>query len=169
MSTPLPDLAWDWLLLAEGGYSNAKADPGGRTQYGIAEKSHPEAWANGPPTEADARAIYSRHYWEAYHCGDLPLRLGLMLLDLVVQHPPAVAVRLWQQCIVAHPVDGILGPETRRKGQKADAAQVMDAYFPTRALHYAQLVSGNSSFAPFLRGWQARLFRLQRYLLMRTR
>jgi lysozyme family protein len=160
----LPQAAWDWLLRAEGAaLSDDPADRGGRSRYGIAETHHRAAWAEGPPSAAQARAIYARDYWRAYHCHELPLARGLLLLDLLVQHPPRVAAKLWQRSVGAQ-ADGLIGPNTLRQSRAIDTARLHDRYFRRRALHYHAITLANASQARFLDGWFARLFRLHGYV-----
>lgn len=46
----------------EGEDEVANDNGAGRAKYGITERSHPDAWRNGPPSRAQAAAIY-RSYW----------------------------------------------------------------------------------------------------------
>src|SRR3990167_7239755 len=52
------------VVRREGGETatNDPNDAGGRTQYGIAERSNPDAWKDGVVTEAEAREIYLKKY-----------------------------------------------------------------------------------------------------------
>ncbi len=43
---------------------NNPNDPGGRTVWGIAERFHPEEWANGVPSRARAKVFYKTEYWD---------------------------------------------------------------------------------------------------------
>lgn len=164
----LPDFVWDWVQLAEGGFSNVSGDAGGRTQYGIAETWHPAEWADGKVTVAEARASYAARYWTAHGCDRLPPALGLLCFDLFIQHPPLAAARLWQYSIQEMPRDGVIGESTIRTGQRADLAVVQGRYFPRRATHYLDLLRANATLLKFREGWFARLFALQRYLFTRV-
>ena len=62
------------IMLREGWdmMTNDPLDKGGRTQFGISEKSNPLAWTDNHVTEAEARAICLRtikHAWRD-HKGD---------------------------------------------------------------------------------------------------
>ena len=52
----------DDVLEREGGaaVTNLPEDRGGRTQYGISERFHKDAWADGKVTKAEARTIYEQ-------------------------------------------------------------------------------------------------------------
>jgi hypothetical protein len=52
-----------FVLRHEGGYVNDPRDPGGETKYGISKRAYPRLDIKGL-TEADAKEIYRRDYWE---------------------------------------------------------------------------------------------------------
>lgn len=161
----LPDFVWDWVKLAEGGFSHAVGDAGGKTQYGIAAAWHPKEWADGRVTEEEARAVYAEKYWLAQGCDRLSPALGLLCVDLFIQHPPLAAGRLWQRAIREQPLDGVIGESSIRTAQSAPLAAVQERYFPMRAIHYLDMIRADSSLLKFREGWLGRLFKLQRYLL----
>lgn len=105
------DTALDLVLLNEGGLNLDADDPGGRTAYGIAERYHPEAWRAGPPTKAQAEAIYRESYWGLIRGDDLPPPVGASLLDMAVQHGVGRAVAALQWLIGVN-VDSRMGPMT---------------------------------------------------------
>lgn len=95
-----------------GGYTNDPADPGGRTQYGISEKSNPKAWADDKVTEQEAREIYTAKYiiWPRYHT--IPpshRKVQEQLIDWGVNSGPGVATRNLQT-ILGVEADGVFGP-----------------------------------------------------------
>lgn len=165
----LPEEVWQWVKLAEGGFNQVSGDVGGRTQFGVAETWNPSEWADGRVTVEEARAAYATKYWGAYGCDRLPLALGLLCFDLFIQHPPLVAARLWQRAINERPIDGVIGESSIRTGQRANLAAVQERYFTRRAMHYLDIVRGDTRQAGFLEGWMSRLFKLQRYLLALNR
>jgi len=126
-----------WVIeVIEGGYSDDPKDTGGRTIYGIAEAHHPEAWRDGPPSKADAVAIYRQQYWDACRCDDLPTGMDLAVYDASVNHGVSRAVRWLQQACGAH-VDGVFGPETERRVWAAGSdglvafQQIRARFYPT--------------------------------------
>lgn len=161
----LPEPVWQWVQIAEGRGVHHPADLGGRTDFGITQKFHPQEWADGKVTEAEARGVYARDYWDAGRCGELPLPQGLLLFDLLIQHPPAVAARLWQQVLGGLKVDGDIGDKTVAAGRAAQLPDLVERYFPRRSVHYLDIARANTSQLVFLQGWMLRLFKLQRYLL----
>jgi len=162
--TALPETAWKWILLAEGvAQTNDPVDHGGATRYGISKANHPTAWTNGPPSAEQARAIYDQDYWATARCGEIPPEMGIMLFDLMVQHPPQRAVKIWQRCLGVR-ADGIIGETTVAAALRADPAALTDRYYPARALYYHAISLSEPSQARFIQGWFGRLFRLQRFL-----
>lgn len=160
----LPEPVWRWVLICEGREVNHPEDLGGRTDYGIAQHFHPQEWADGQVTEAEARGVYTRDYWQAGRCHELPLLQGLLLFDLLIQHPPAAAAKLWQQILGGIKVDGTIGPKTVAAAQAAHPPRLVERYFPRRAVHYLDIARANTSQLAFIQGWMGRLFKLQRYL-----
>jgi lysozyme family protein len=89
----------------------AKGDRGGRTNWGISERAHPEVWMSGPPDRARAYRVYLNEYvkpwdWVTYE----PLKV--QLIDCGVLHGQSRAVKLLQQT-VGVTVDGKAGIMTR--------------------------------------------------------
>jgi lysozyme family protein len=77
------DLAVDFTLKWEGGYSYDRDDPGGETNFGISKKAYPELDIKNLKAE-QARAIYFRDYWTAMGCDDLSYPLDIIAFDTAV-------------------------------------------------------------------------------------
>lgn len=149
-------LAFQWVLGAEGGYSNDPDDPGGETKFGISKRAYPTVDI-AALTKEQAETIYRRDYWDRCRCGEFPLQVGFALFDAAVNQGARQAVVLLQRALrVAQ--DGIVGPATIAAAMRAVPGDVLLDYLSHRAAHYAQL---NEKFH---RGWFMRLFRLQRVL-----
>ncbi|MFN4296974.1 MAG: glycosyl hydrolase 108 family protein [Brevundimonas sp.] len=56
----------------------------GRARWGITERSHPDAWRAGDVSEAQARAIYRREYWDAMNGDNLPPDLAVVAVSAAV-------------------------------------------------------------------------------------
>ena len=100
----------DDVIRREGGEkaTNDEHDGGGRTQFGIAERSNPQAWADGKVTEAEARAIYTAKYIVGPGFDRITdPRLQAQLVDFGVTSGPAVAIQKVQSLVGQEP-DGIL-------------------------------------------------------------
>lgn len=83
----LIDSAINRVLAVEGGFSNHRSDPGGKTRFGITEAVARRHGYGGPmrslPIEA-ARDIYRSDYWAPLRCDD------------VAEHSNAVAFELFE-------------------------------------------------------------------------
>ena len=154
------EAALDHVLHWEGGYVNDAADSGGRTNYGIAEASHPEAWEDGPPTEGEAIAIYREKYWshERVRAGQIEDdRIALYLFDCAVNHGPKKAATLLQRAIIrcgaGISADGWVGPKTRGALREFDPEVVLDRFVLVRVEFYRAIVESDGSQKKFLFGW----------------
>lgn len=56
----------------------------GRARYGITERSHPDAWADGDITPERARAVYRREYWDQLNADNLPPDLAVVAVSAAV-------------------------------------------------------------------------------------
>ncbi len=105
------------ILLREGPGDPAKGylykhDAGGRTNWGISERAHPEEWANGKvPSRERAAEIYRDEYLLPWAwVKNEPL--NTQLVDCSVLHGYTRAVKLLQRTFGTE-VDGVVGPKTR--------------------------------------------------------
>lgn len=124
----------------EGGsaVTNDPADPGGLTQWGISQRSNPEAWKDDKVTEAEARNIYEQKYLKGPKFDQIKdFGLRSQLVDFGVNSGPMVAIQKLQ-IILGVNVDGILGPNTLDAIK--DARQVGNALVDARVLMICKLV-----------------------------
>lgn len=109
------DRAIALVLRLEGGETNDPDDPGGRTKFGLSQRSYPDLNFD-TLTESQATAIYRRDWWDKYGYAALPGGLAVLLFQLAVNMGPANAHGLLQRALgdLAVPVaaDGVLGPLT---------------------------------------------------------
>ncbi len=162
MSSQIFDYAFNHLMEAEGGYVNDKYDRGGRTKYGISQKSYPELNIR-KLTLKDAKAIYLRDYWKKAGCDKLPPRLALAVFDAAVNHGVKKSVVFLQQTIGVR-ADGVNGPVTQKAARKRDKKRTLIDLLTRRAEFYHYIVLSNSTQARFIKGWFKRLFKLQRFI-----
>lgn len=102
------------IEVEEGGskVTNDPSDGGGRTQYGISEKSNPEAWKDGVVTELEARNIYYNKYVKGPKFDQITYApLQVQLCDYGVNSGPAIAIQKLQFLLNLTP-DGVIGPLT---------------------------------------------------------
>ncbi len=143
----------DDILRREGGYTNHKSDKGGRTDFGISERSHPDAWADGVVSEDEARAIYLNKYVNGpgFHLITDPLLMA-QLVDFGVNSGPAIAIQKLQG-ILGVTVDGVLGPETLNALSKRDVREVNNILVGERIKMIGRIVLRDRSQLAFLNGW----------------
>lgn len=133
--------------------TNDPLDPGGRTKWGISERSNPEAWVDGRVTEAEARAIYERKYIVAPGFNRIEdILLRNQLIDYGVNSGPMIAI-MKLQGIVGATVDGVLGPETLGKLALFPVDRVRVLLVGERIKMLGRIVAKNPSQLKWLNGW----------------
>ncbi len=170
--TPGIDDLLSALIAREGGFVAHPADRGGATKYGITQATL-AAWRGrdvtpkdvAALTEAEARAIYRRRYYEGPGIARLPVALQPVMLDAAVHMGPKRAVRLLQRLLATAVgkvggIDGVIGPKTiaaaeclvTRWGPHAVALVLL-----LRALDLERLIAADPSQRVFAAGWARRL------------
>lgn len=140
----------DDILRREGAPTNDKTDRGGRTAFGISEKSNPEAWKDGRVTEDEARAIYTRKYLKPFELvKEFPFYE--QAVDFGVNSGPPLAITKIQE-IVGAEVDGILGPDTVAKVSSYEG-DLNKELAKSRIRMIGRLVSKNPSQLKYINGW----------------
>lgn len=160
----------DDIIRREGGEkeTNDPSDSGGRTKYGISERSHPEAWADGDVTHAEARQIYEKVYILAEKFNLLPELLKHQVVDYGVPSGPDASTRLLQQ-VLGVKIDGEIGPNTLNAiadypsgklfGVEVPGSVLLNlAFRDARVLRYATLAKQRPKDLRFLLGWIKRTF-----------
>lgn len=147
----------DEILRKEGGdaETNDPKDRGGRTKYGISEKSNPAAWADGQVTEQEARDIYERKYITLPGFGKIPAthpRAKEILVDWGVISGPELAKRELQG-ILGVKQDGVLGPITLAKLAGIDDRSLTNLIAVARMKMMGRIVKRDPSQLRFLLGW----------------
>lgn len=171
----LPAHVRDWIIGAEGGYQRDPDDPGGETKFGISKRSYP-ALDIASLTESDAAGIYERDYWEPCECDQLPAPLALAVFDAAVNQGRSVAIRLLQLAVESVTgrriaIDGVIGADTiatARAASRQDSEATLTALLSWRAVRYAQTARERAQSEKYLRGWMARLFKLEAACLRLT-
>ena len=153
------DQCWAFLQRPdiEGGatISDDPEDPGGLTRWGISQKAYPlEDIRN--LSEARARFLFRRDYWNACQCDQFPEAVAIALADAAFNQGAGTAIRLLQTA-VGVPADGVLGPVTRAAVARQPAIALQD-FLSHRLVRYAK---GSETYR---RGWFLRVLRLQETL-----
>lgn len=136
-------------------------DKGGRTSWGISAKAHPDAWRPGPPTKAQARAIYQRQYVEPFR-GLFDVTSGGVLAalidDAVLSGVQTAIKRL--QAVLRVKIDGVIGPRTITAVAAVPSNRLQQRLVVNRAIRIARLVQSDASNLSFLTGWITRVLSL---------
>lgn len=130
-------------------------DRGGRTRWGISEKYHPEAWANGPPSREDAQRIYRQEYVEPW-AGVFYPALKVQLIDWTVLHGLARTKYYLQKTFgTSEPID--LNRMTNLLNTHNIGARVMNnAMVAARLQLIDKLTDQEKSQKKFEEGWENR-------------
>tara|TARA_R110000822_G_scaffold100536_1_gene226259 strand:- start:207 stop:698 length:492 start_codon:yes stop_codon:yes gene_type:complete len=111
------DEAFNQLLIHEGGFSDAKADPGGKTKFGVTEAVARNFGFKGDMRDLTlnvAGAIAHHQYWEPVRADELPEQIRYAVFDAAYHSGVTQSVR-WLQRAVGADADGIIGPNTLAK------------------------------------------------------
>ena len=140
------------ILKHEGGYVNDPKDPGGETKFGICKRSYPNIDINNL-TEADAKAIYRKDYWDMCLCDALPYPIALLVFDTAVNMGTQTAIKILQK-VSSVKVDGIIGPVTINKVKWMSEIELASSYSAERISRYMAI----PTFDRFGTGWLKRSF-----------
>ena len=143
------------VIQREGGATatNDPSDAGGRTQYGISERSHPKAWLDSQVTLAEAIDVYHQKYLKGPGFDRITdPRLRSQLVDYGVNSGPGVAIQKLQSVLKVE-IDGILGPKTLAVANAADPVLLGNKLALERVKMIGRIVNKNSGQAKFLNGW----------------
>jgi lysozyme family protein len=164
MPSPAFEAALPFILRWEGGFVDHPADPGGRTNKGVTQRTYNDWRARqglaGQDvkhiSDAEVHAIYESGYWLPPRCDLLASPLDLVQLDTAVNMGPGRAVRFLQRAVNCG-VDGDFGPATQRAVMACDGGEAVVTYCNLREDFYRQIVARKPSQAVFLKGWMNRL------------
>jgi lysozyme family protein len=150
--------AMKFVLLWEGGLVDHPSDPGGLTNFGIAQRSHPNVDIRNL-TEEGAKEIYREDYWNKVHGDELPPAVALAVMDYAVNSGTGRSAKTLQN-VVGAVADGAIGPNTLKKvreavEQKGDR-KIAQAVVMSRSDFLSDLVKRKPEMAAFLKGWMRR-------------
>ena len=149
------DRAVNFVLDAEGGYSNDPNDPGGETKYGISKRVF--RYLDIPNLTIDeAKQIYREGYWKDINGDLLPEPWDMCLLDDAVNRGVPRAVKTLQRSLKVT-VDGVVGDETINALKRAPSGSI-DLYLADRLIAYTQ----TANFDIYGRGWFKRVVSMAR-------
>lgn len=144
------DQAFDRLMGNEGGYVNNPADPGGETNWGIAQRSYPDVDIKNL-TRDQAKAIYLRDFWQRGQMDQYDPAIAFQVFDIAVNSGIETAVRLLQRAAgVAD--DGHIGPVTVAAVKAVRVPAMLMLILAERIDFWRKL----STWPTFGKGWAGR-------------
>ena len=147
--------AFEKLLGHEGGYSDHRDDPGGKTRYGITEAVAREVGYRGDMRELPldlAQRIYKDRYWDAVQAEHLPADIRYAVFDAAVNSGVAQAAK-WLQRACGVKDDGVIGPITIRAANALHPEGLKRKMLAQRLRFMATL----ANWPAFGRGWANRI------------
>lgn len=163
MYTTKFEKAFNYVIKNEGGFVNDPADPGGKTKYGISQRSYPHLKIESLTLEK-AKEIYFCDFWikGKFEEIDEPI-IAAQLFDFAINSgikPSIIAVQRALRCQdINVQEDGIWGPETNSGIKKSDKRLLLASLKSEIAGYYRLLAVKNPSLKKFLGGWLNRAYR----------
>lgn len=146
----------------EGGFVNDQKDPGGKTKYGISQKSFPNLNIE-KLTKEQAAGIYKKHYWDPHPFYEeikspqvvlklfaAGINMGQKYANICMQR----AVRSFKYL----EADGIIGPKSLEAINSISHKELIPAFNSECAGRYRMLCAKNPSLKKFVNGWLNRAY-----------
>jgi hypothetical protein len=160
---PMPskrfELFMDDLLEFEGGFNDIPQDRGGKTNFGISQRSYPDLDIKNL-TKEQANEIYLRDFYLRVKGDQLPAAVSKVVFDYAVNSGVGAAAKRLQR-IVGVKADGIIGPQTIKAVMKHDPKALALKLLEARARHIEGIIEGDSDQSVFKKGWNNRLEKLK--------
>lgn len=159
------DLAIVKTLAREGGskYTETPGDTGGATKYGISQRAYPQLNIK-TLTEADAKAIYKRDYWDKIQGDSITNQhIAESIFDFAVNSGVSTSIKIAQKSVnrvlpAAIEVDGAMGKRTlaaiNHCGEFTNSRELFLSVFALEKIQrYADICNKNREQSKFLLGW----------------
>ena len=163
---------FEYILSVEGGYSNDKADKGGKTKYGIIEVEARKYGYQGDMknlTKEIAEDIYKNKYYLSNNLDKIKdKRVALSIADWTINSgtwgtkKAQQAVNILKGEILA--VDGVLGEKSIEAINSIRPEMFLNQYHVLQRRFYQAIVDHNASQKVFLKGWLNRVVRKEEYI-----
>ena len=163
---------FEYILLVEGGYSDDKADKGGKTKYGIIEVEARKYGYKGDMkdlTKDIAEDIYKNKYYLSNNLDKIKdKRVALSIADWTINSgnwgtkKAQQTVNILKGDILA--VDGVLGNKSIEVINSIQPEIFLTQYHELQRKFYQAIVDHNPSQAVFLKGWNNRVSRKEEYI-----
>lgn len=165
------DQALAFTLKEEGGFVDIPQDSGGATNHGVTQSQYDSYRdTKGLPhqsvaliTDAETRELYENMYWEPSKAQIMHTPLDVCHFDWSVNHGISGALKTLQAALGV-PVDGIYGRQTATALATCDSVETAQAYNTLRREWYKNRVAQKPDQEIFLKGWLARVDRLDAYM-----
>ncbi len=159
--------AAQYTLEEEGLFSDDPDDHGGKTKYGISQRSFPDLDIENLTKDA-AKGIYRERFWDGPGFSRIPDDdLAVKTFDTGVNMGPRAAGKLLQRALndvspAEEPLatDGQIGAKSLARMTRVPEQELLDAYVKRIKKRYGDIVEHKPSQAKFLRGWIKRAERL---------
>jgi len=178
------NLAFDFTVSNEGGYSNHADDLGKETYMGISryynprwdgwniidekrkENDFPKNLSHAVGLTENVKSYYRIHYWEVMNCDKIDIdEISIKLFDMAVSLGTRKAGEYLQECLFVLNgdivVDGICGKHTVKALNDALSYQgndkrIEDMLYSYHTIHYINLCLKRPKQRVFIRGWMSR-------------
>ena len=152
------------MIKNEGGYilTKVKGDRGGLTYAGISRKYHPN-WSGwklvddkalkSPKLHRRVQSFYKKQFWDGIKGDQIKSQeVANTIFDFSVNAGQKVSSKLAQKVVGVKP-DGVIGPKSLAKINKADPDDFKLRFAMAKVERYAQIVNRDKSQKKFLLGW----------------
>jgi lysozyme family protein len=140
------------ILDNEGGLSENPMDRGGKTRYGISQKSYPNEYIDSLTIER-AKFLYERDYWNPILGNQIMSQeVADSLLDFAVNAGIKTAVKL-AQSVVGVDADGSVGKDTIYAINTYSPKLFLAEFKLAKIQKYVDICLTNSSQKTFFFGW----------------
>ena len=147
----------DWIigntLGHEGGKANDPTDKGGKTNFGITQKTYDAYGFKGDVndlTPEKAKEFYNTYY-DSFNVDSYPAEIRDHVFDMFTNHSPQGVAKILQKAAGVKQ-DGVIGPKTMAALKKVSRQDLVDA----RKEYYEKIMSDDPSQEKFRNGWIAR-------------
>jgi len=161
------DACFDRVIQSEGGYVNDPADAGGETNLGVTAGAW-GAYLGRPINSGEMQALtkdtvkpfYRQMYWDKVKGDDLPAGVDYVVFDFAVNAGVSRAAKFLQRSVGAVD-DGVIGNGTLGKVAVTNKQRLLAAFADQKQRFYNGLALSNPSQQKFLKGWLARVDKVQ--------
>lgn len=166
------DLAFNYTIKNEGGFSDNRSDAGGATKAGITLKTL-SRWLGRPASVAEvkslslaeAKAIYKAYYWNPLGLDDIKhTGVAMALFDVGVVRGIGIPPKYAQEICLDHGIqlaqDGHIGPVTLAAINSFSTLEFVTDFKTKVDAGFEAIAARSASQKVFLQGWLSRSKRL---------